>query len=212
MATLGRALRRRRGRCRLHGHQRRARPEGGRAPSDMATALYVQFDPQRQPLLASGARGRQFHVSRFVRLRSVPNRIAQGQQGRTCFAFPSEEDGNQTQEGTRRGKPQCSPLTPPFYLLCFLASAGCWRALLRMTGVSCFVSSLVCFPLREGGGVKWLRGWLEKMLTLDYLTYLVSTSSVWNLVSTSRKAIGLRVHGRMDPQPNFLGHYPPFCR
>jgi hypothetical protein len=212
MATLGRALRRRRGRCRLHGHQRRARPEGGRAPSDMATALYVQFDPQRQPLLASGARGRMFHVSRFVRLRSVPNRIAQGQRGRTCFAFPSEEDGNQTQEGTRRGKPQCSPLTPPILFALLPRFCGVLARSSKNDGSFVFRVFAGLLPPSGGGGVKWLRGWLEKMLTLDYLTYLVSTSSVWNLVSTSRKAIGLRVHGRMDPQPNFLGHYPPFCR
>jgi hypothetical protein len=57
-----------------------------------------------------------------------------------------------------------------------------------------------------------LREWLDKKLNLDYLTWLVSTSSARRLVSTSRKAIDLRVHGRMNFQPNLYGHHQPCCR
>jgi hypothetical protein len=42
----------------------------------MATALYVQFHPQRQLLLALGALWRLFHKALFVSLRSAPNRKA----------------------------------------------------------------------------------------------------------------------------------------
>jgi hypothetical protein len=54
----GEPPRRRRGRRRHHGQKRRARPRGRRAPSNMANSLCVRFRPQRQPLLALGARWR----------------------------------------------------------------------------------------------------------------------------------------------------------
>ena len=88
----------------------------------------------------------------FASLRSVPNRIALRQQGRPCFSFSFEEDEEQTQEGRRREKISATPshcassthTSPKLSLwLCFLASAGCWRALLRAPGVACFMSRIV---------------------------------------------------------------------
>jgi hypothetical protein len=70
----------------------------------MASALCVQFRPQRQPLFALGKRWQIYHKEWFVGLRSFPSRIAQRQQGRPCFAVSLEEDEEQTQEERRRGK------------------------------------------------------------------------------------------------------------
>ena len=64
----------------------------------MATAHYAQFHPQRQHLLALGARWWLFRKALFVSLRSFPNRIAQGQQDRPYFPFSFEEDEEQMQE------------------------------------------------------------------------------------------------------------------
>ena len=63
-----------------------------------------------------------------------------------------EEDEDQTQEGRRREKlsaapSYCASSTHPFpklpVWLCSLASAGCWRALLRTPGVVCLVSRTI---------------------------------------------------------------------
>jgi hypothetical protein len=79
-------------------------PEVGDPPSIKTTALCVQFRPKRRPLRAPGSRWWLFHKALFVKLRSVPSRIAQGQQGRPCFAFLFQEDEERIQEGRRRGK------------------------------------------------------------------------------------------------------------
>jgi hypothetical protein len=74
----------------------------------MATALCVQFSPQLAPFRPRRSWDL-LHIPWFVSLRSVSNRIAQGQQGRPIFAFSFEEDEEQTQEEITR-ETQCGPL------------------------------------------------------------------------------------------------------
>jgi hypothetical protein len=75
----------------------------------MAAALCTQFRPQWQPLLALGAQLRLFHDFLFASLRSVSNRMTQGQQGCPIFAFSLEEDEDQTQQGGRHEKLSATP-------------------------------------------------------------------------------------------------------
>jgi hypothetical protein len=126
-------------------------PEAGEPPPTWPPLITPSSTRSGSTFSPSAHGGDFLHRALFVSLRSVPNRIAQGQLGRPCFLFSFEKTKNRRKKGDGARKSVRLPrsvlhqhiLLKYFPLwLCFLASAGCWRALLRAPGVARFVSRI----------------------------------------------------------------------